>query len=72
MTRNVVILTGIAIALLAGCDDSVRTVAGGEQIDALHRVRSAAEQAEAHSETRFKKALPDDNRQRALDEATGD
>ena len=71
MIRNTVILAGVAAVLLAGCKDTTRTLAGGDQIDSLHRVKTVSAQTEQQAAQRFKDGLNVDPHTRALDEAAG-
>ena len=73
MTRmaRLTILTCTA-ALLAGCRETTRDLAGGNQIDALQKAKTAAAQAGAQAQKRFKDGLKAGSSDADIEAATGE
>jgi hypothetical protein len=69
MTRKTVMAACVATVLSAGCKDTTRTLAGGEQIDALHRMKTIAVQTEQQAAQRFNDGMNLDSHTQDLDEA---
>ncbi len=59
-------------AALAGCKDTARDLAGGNQIDALQRAKTAAAGASQQGEQRFKDGLKAGASDSDIEAATGE
>ena len=68
LTLVVLVLT----AALAGCKDTARDLAGGNQIDALQRAKTAAAGASQQGEQRFKEGLKAGASDSDIEAATGE
>jgi len=62
----------LTAALFCGCKETTRDLAGGNQIDALQRVKTAAAQAGAQSQRRFKEGLNAGATDEEIESATGE
>lgn len=68
MMWKVASLIGFCLAL-TGCDDTVRTLAGGDSIDALKKVKTVSDRAEQQGMKRFDNGMDLDSRSRDIEEA---
>ena len=65
-------LLACTAALLAGCRETARDLAGGNQIDALQKAKTAAAQAGAQAQQRFKDGLKAGSADADIEAATGE
>ena len=73
MTRlGSLIVAGALLATLDGCRETTRDLAGGNQIDALQKAKTAAAQAGAQAQDRFKKGLKAGSSADDIEAATGE
>jgi hypothetical protein len=73
MTRvRSILVAGSLLASLAGCRDTARDLAGGNQIDALQKAKTAAAQAGAQAQQRFKQGLKAGSSDADIEAATGE
>ena len=72
VTARLTLLGSFAAMMLGGCQDTTRELAGGNQIDALQRVKTAAAQAGAQAQDRFKLGLKEGSSDADIEAATGE
>lgn len=73
MTRlGRIVILALCAAAVAGCKETTRDLAGGNQIDALQKAKTAAAQAGAQAQQRFKDGLKAGSSDADIEAATGE
>lgn len=72
LVRSVIVFFCCGAPLFLGCKETTRDLAGGNQIDALQKVKTAAAQASDQNQQRFKEGMKAGASAADIEAATGE